>query len=354
MLDLANPYLLNLLWLIVVFYAAYYIMQMRKRRNLAKFGNAETIKPLMPDASIYKPALKFVLRMIALAAIVMLLVRPRSGAEVKDETSAGIEVMVAFDLSNSMLASATDDVNAASRLDRARLLLDKLINRLDNDKVGMVIFAGTAKTQFPLTGDFGIAKMYLSDLHPSMMAYQGTSISEAISMAANGFSADENINKAIILITDSEDHEGAAVDAANAAAEKGIQVNVVGLGSPNGAPIPDPNRKGQYMTDMNGETVRTTLNAELAQQIAEAGKGVFVNGAASDALDVLSDRLDNLQKSQFKRARYTSGAEQFPLFAWIALLFLVLDCMISDSKNTWLGKFNFFSSQTSRTKQDKQ
>lgn len=343
MFDFANPYLLYLLWLVPVFAVVYWLARRSRAKRLRKFGRPEVIASLMPDASRYKPAIKITLRLIALAALVIVLARPRAGEKEHDETVAGIEVMIAFDISNSMLASSTDDPNGTSRLDRARLLLEKLLGRLHNNKVGLVIFAGSAKVQFPMTTDFYTAKMYLSELNPSMMAYQGTSVAEAISMAMNGFSPDENVHKAIILITDSEDHEGDAVEAAKAAAKAGIQVDVVGLGSAKGAPIPMPGRNGEYFTDNEGKMVLTTLNEQLTTEIADAGDGIFVNGASSDALDKLADRLETLQKSEFKHVTYSAGAEQFPLFAWIALVFLVIDLFVLDRKNNILRKINFFS-----------
>ncbi len=343
MFDFANPYLLYLLWLVPVFAAFYWLARRSRKRRLAKFGKPAVLAHLMPDVSKYKPAIKITLRLIALAALVFVLARPRAGEKEHDDTVAGIEVMIAFDVSNSMLASSTDDPNGTPRLDRARLLLEKMLGRLDNDKVGLVIFAGSAKVQFPMTTDFYTAKMYLNELNPSMMAFQGTSIAEAIGMAANGFSPDENIHKAIILITDSEDHEGEAVEAAKAAAEKGIQVDVVGLGSAKGAPIPIPGAQGQYFTDRQGQMVLTTLNDKLATEIAEAGHGIYVNGASSDALDRLVDQLDTLQKSEFKHVTYSAGAEQFPLFAWIAFVFLIIDAFVLDRKNNLLRKINFFT-----------
>lgn len=347
MFDFAHPYLLNLLWLIPAFYVLYWWSRMRRRRCLAAFGHHDVIAHLMPDVSPYKPAFKMALRMVALAALIIVLARPRAGEQQHEESLAGIEIMIAFDLSNSMRASATDDPNGAARLDRARLLLDKLVDRLQGNKVGMVVFAGTAKTQLPMTTDFGIARLYLSELDPSMMQYQGTSLAEAISMAAGGFTDAEDVHKAIILITDAEDHEGDAIEAAKAAADKGIQLDVIGLGSGTGAPIPVPGHRGTYMKDAEGNTVVTALNADLATQIAEAGDGIFVNGASGDALDILTKQLDKLQKSQFKNVKYSSGAEQFPLFAWIAFIFLVLDLLVLDRKNNWLSKYNFFSKKQS-------
>lgn len=343
MFDFAYPYLLNLLWALPLIFALYWVGRRLRKRRLERFGNPEVLAHLMPDVSKYKPALKMVLRLVALAALILVLARPRAGEKENEESVAGIEVMIAFDISNSMLASSTDDPNGTTRLDRAKLILEKLFDRLTNDKVGLVIFAGSAKVQFPMTSDFYTARMYLNELHPSMMAYQGTSVAEAIGMAMNGFSPDENIHKAIILITDSEDHEGDAVEAAKLAADKGIQVDVIGLGSAKGAPIPMPGRNGGYFTDSNGQMVLTTLNEKLAGEIAAAGDGIFVNGAAGDALDKLAKQLDTLQKSEFKHIAYSAGAEQFPIFAWIAFVFLVLEMIILDRKSRILRNVNFFS-----------
>lgn len=343
MFDFANPYLLYLLLLIPVFIALFIASRIVRKKRLAKFGRPEVLAHLMPEVSRYKPTLKLALRTIALAALIFALARPRHGEKEQEESVAGIEVMVAFDISNSMLASSTDDPNGTTRLDRAKLILEKLFNRLTNDKVGLVIFAGSAKVQFPMTTDFYTARMYLNELNPSMMTYQGTSIAEAIGMAMNGFSPDENVHKAIILITDSEDHEGDAVEAAKAAAEKGIQVDVIGLGSAKGAPIPMPGRNGQYFTDANGQMVLTTLNDKLAAEIAQAGGGLFVNGASSDALDKLVKQLDTLQKSEFKHVSYTAGAEQFPLFAWLAFIFLIIDACVLVRRSVILRNVNFFS-----------
>jgi len=343
MFDFANPYLLYLLWLVPLFAAFYWLARRSRKRRLYKFGKPAVLAHLMPDASKYKPAIKITLRLIAMAALIFVLARPRAGEKEHDETVAGIEVMIAFDVSNSMLASSTDDAAGTPRLDRARLLLEKLLGRLNNNKVGLVIFAGSAKVQFPMTTDFYTAKMYLNELNPSTMSFQGTSIAEAIGMAMNGFSSDENIHKAIILITDSEDHEGEAVEAAKAAAEKGIQVDVVGLGSAKGGPIPMPGSRGEYFTDRQGQMVLTTLNEKLATEIADAGHGIFVNGASSDALDRLAGQLDTLQKSELKHVAYSAGAEQFPIFAWLAFIFLILDAFVLDRKNNMLRKINFFT-----------
>ncbi|MDE6453938.1 MAG: VWA domain-containing protein [Muribaculaceae bacterium] len=343
MFDFANPHLLYLLATCVAVAVLFALARASRRRKLRRFGRQEVIASLMPEASRYKAAIKIVLEIIALAAIVIVLARPRAGQKEQEARVDGIEVMIAFDVSNSMLASASDDPAGISRLDRSRLVLEKLIDRLHNDKVGLVIFAGDAKTQLPLTTDFYSAKMYLNELHPGMMANQGTDISGAINMAMNGFSPDENTQKAIILITDSEDHEGEAIDAVRLARENGIQVNIVGVGSAKGAPIPMPGHKGEYMRDMQGNVVTTSINEELGRQLAEAGGGIYVNAASGSALEDLDERLNTLEKSEFNRVSYSAGAEQFPTFAWIALIMLVIDLLVLERKIGWLDQINFFT-----------
>lgn len=343
MFDFANPHLLYLMLACAAVVALYVMARSSRRRKLRRFGRPEVIEALMPEASRYKPTIKIVLEVLALAAIVIVLARPRAGQKEQEARVDGIEVMIAFDVSNSMLASASDDPGGISRLDRSRLVLEKLIDRLHDDKVGLVIFAGDAKTQMPLTTDFYTAKMYLNELQPGMMANQGTDIAAAINMAMNGFSPDEDTHKAIILITDSEDHEGEAIDAAKMARENGIQVDVVGVGSAKGAPIPVPGRKGDYLRDNQGNVVTTTINEELGRELADAGDGIYVNAASSAALEDLESKLDTLAKSQFSKVQYSAGAEQFPTFAWIALILLVIDVLVLERKIGWLTHINFFT-----------
>lgn len=336
MFDFAYPYLLYLLFLLPSVWLLYIGARASRRVKLRRFGKLPVVAHLMPDASKYTPAVKITLQLVALAALVVMLARPRYGATEHQETAAGIEVMIAFDVSNSMLASSTDRPDGIARIDRARLLLEKLVDKLDNDKVGLVIFAGQSKMQLPLTSDFYTAKMYLNELNPSLITYQGTDISEAIKMAMNGFSPAEDMHKAVILITDAEDHEGEALKTARLAAENGIQVDVIGLGTPGGALLPG-------FTDSEGRPVTTALNENLARDIAKEGDGIYVNGASPSALADLEAQLDKLQKSEFSSVNYTAGAEQFPTFAFVAFLFLLIDIFVVDRKISWLKGVDFFT-----------
>lgn len=341
MFDFAHPTYLYLLATVPVGVLLYLAARSARRAKLKRFGRLSSIEHLMPDVSRYTPGVKIILQMIALAALVIVLARPRAGAREQQETSAGIEVMIAFDVSNSMLASSTDRPDGVPRIERARLLLEKLVDRLDNDKVGLVIFAGQSKMQLPLTSDFYTAKMYLNELTPGQIAYQGTSISSAIKMAMNGFSPAEDMHKAIILITDAEDHEGEAIETARLAAENGIQIDVIGLGTPEGSVLPG-------FADSDGRPVVTRLNDELAAKIAQAGDGIYVNGASPSALSDLTDQLDTLEKSEFRSVSYTAGAEQFPTFAAIALIFLLIDTFVVNRKISWLRGINFFSKEDNK------
>lgn len=341
MFDFAHPHLLYLLFAVPFIGLLYWWARASRLVKLRRIGRLPILEPLMPMASRYKPWIKIILELLAVAMLVFVLARPRAGEVRQTSRTDGIEIMVAFDISNSMLASSTDDPKGVSRLQRAKLVLEKLISLLNNDKVGLVIFAGDAKLQLPMTTDFYTAQMYLNDLSPRLITYQGTAITAAIDMCVKSFSGSKDLHRAIILITDAEDHDGDAVEAAKKAAEDDIQVDVIGLGSSKGMPIPVAN--GQYLKDYEGQMVLTAFNDKIAKEIAAAGNGIYVNGASSDALDDLTRQLDTLQKSRLKSVDYTAGAEQFPVFAWIALGLLILDVFILDRKIGWLSRIEFFT-----------
>ena len=344
MFSFANPEYLYLLILIPVIFGLFLLSRMIRAKNIKKYGNPALLEAQMPDVSKYKPWIKISIQLVALALIVIILARPRAMGNSKAETInvQGIEVMVALDVSNSMLASSTDAPNGISRLQQAKLLLEKLIDKLGNDKVGLIVFAGDAYTQIPITADFVSAKMFLSNIEPSMVPTQGTAIGAAIKMAANSFTADNKIQKSIILITDGENHEDDAVEAAKDAHDKGIQINVLGVGTPKGAPIPIGG-KGNYMKDESGNIVITQPNEQIAQDVANAGKGIYVSGTNRDALNVLDARLKELSKSNISKNVFSPNDEQFPVFAWVALALLICDIFVLDRKISWLKNINFFS-----------
>lgn len=341
MFSFANPEYLYLLLLIPVIAVLFLWSRATRKKSIAKFGRKAVVETLMPDVSTYKPWIKLTLELLALAAIVIVLARPRAGARTSTTTTRGIEVMVALDVSNSMRASCSDNPDDMSRLERSKMILEKLIDKFENDRVGLIVFAGNAYVQMPITSDYLSAKMYLSSINTNMVPTQGTAIGAAINLAMNSFSKNKKCQKSIIVITDGENHEDDAVGAAKEAAKNGIQVNVVGMGATNGAPIPISN--GGYLKDDNGQVVTTFLNEKMASDIAAAGKGVYVSGAAGDALETLQDSLNKLAKSNLSQVTYSQRDEQFPIFAWIAILLIIADMFVSERKNSWLKKYNFFT-----------
>lgn len=342
MVSFAHPYILYLLLLIPAIFALHAFARYSRHRRLARFGKPAVLASLMPDASRYTPGLKLVLQLLAVAAIVIVLARPRAGAKQEVSEVEGIEVMICMDVSNSMLASSTDDPRGISRLQRAKLVLEKLFSQLKNDKVGLIVFAGDAYTQLPITSDFTSAKMFLSSISPDMVPTQGTAIGAAIEMAMTSFTPESDMQKAIIVITDGENFEDEPEVAAKEAAEQGIQVDVIGLGSAKGALIP-LGRDGQFLRDNEGNPVTTRLNEEMAKKIAAAGNGIYVQGSSSSVVKDISEQLDTLSKSTLEKVTYAASAEQFPVFAWLALLFLLIDTFIPERKIGWLKKINFFS-----------
>lgn len=339
----AYPKLLYLLILVPVLLALWIIGRISRRRKLRKFGNMANFSELMPEVSKYMPAVKITVELLALAMLIVAVARPRAGEKEETENSKGIEVMIAFDVSRSMLASSTDDAGGVSRLERAKFILNRMIDKLSNDRVGLIVFAGEAYTQLPITTDFVSARIYLDEISTEMVGTQGTSIGTAINMAINSFTPESDVNKAIVVITDGENHEGDAIEMAKYAKSLGIEVDVIGIGSAKGAPIPLHKNSGDYLKDASGAPVTTYLNEREAKEIAAAGGGVYIHGSGSKAVSELVDNLDKIKKSDLRHITYKASAEQFPVFAWIAFGLLILDVFILPRKIRWLTKYNFFT-----------
>ncbi|MDD7406068.1 MAG: VWA domain-containing protein [Bacteroidales bacterium] len=342
MFSFGNPNALYLLILIPIILGIFIIARRRRIAGLKKFGNPEVIAGLMPDVSPYKPWIKITLQLLALLMIIIVIARPRAGSKEQTVKVRGIEVMVALDVSNSMLASSTDDVKGVSRLQRSKLLLEKLIDKLGDDKVGLIVFAGNAYTQLPITSDFISAKMFLNTISTDMVSTQGTAIGEAIKLSLNSFTPNEKTQKTIIVITDGEDHQGDAIECAKDAKEKGVYVNVIGIGSGKGAPIP-LNANGAFLKDDNEQVVTTYLNEKMAKEIAQAGGGIYLSGNDPTAVSQIDEQLKAIAKADIERIVYSKHDEQFPVFAWLALVFLIIDIFVLDRKISWLKNINFFS-----------
>jgi Ca-activated chloride channel family protein len=332
-----DPIYLFLLAVIPLLAALRWLMVYQQKKRLRRFGDPELVKELMPDVSRFRPMVKFGILLLALALLIVMLARPQFGTKISREKRTGIETIIAMDISNSMLA---EDVTP-SRLDRSKMMVENLVDNFTNDKIGLVVFAGDAFIQLPITSDYVSAKMFLSSIAPSMIATQGTDIATAISMASHSFTQQEGIGKAIIVITDGEDHEGGAIDAAKEAKDRGHHVYVLGVGSPKGAPIPTGN--GDYMKDNTGQTVMTGLNEEMCRQIAEAGGGAYIhvenNSSAQEKLD---EELGKLAKKETETTIYSEYDEQFQAVGILALLLLILEACLLDVKNPLLKNVSLF------------
>ena len=333
-----DPIYLWLLVLIPVLALIRFISYRNQRKRLRKFGDPSLLKELMPDVSRFRPSVKFWVLLGALALLIVMLARPQLGTKISHEKRVGIETIIALDISNSMLA---EDI-IPSRLDRSKMMVENLVDHFTNDKIGLIVFAGDAFVQLPITSDYVSAKMFLSSINPSMMATQGTDIARAIEMATHSFTQEEGIGKAIIVITDGEDHEGGALEAAEAAKEEGMRVYVLGVGSTNGAPIPISGT-GDYMKDRSGNTVMSALNEDMCKQVAQAGGGAYIhvenNSAAQQQLD---HELDKLAKKETSTTVYSEFDEQFQAVGILVLLLLIIEICILDRRNPLLKRVSLF------------
>ena len=339
MFRFAHIQFLWLLLLIPAIVAAYIWFTRRKRRQLAAFGDPTLLAELMPNVSRNRPIVKFSILMVALTLLIFAAARPQFGQNEQTVKRQGIEVMIALDISNSMLA---EDVQP-SRLDRAKQMLSKMIDKMVDDKVGLVVFAGEAYTQLPITCDYVSAKMFLNTITPNLIKAQGTAIGEAIQTSIRSFGSEQSeAGRAIVLITDGENHEDDAVAAAKKAREMGINLYVIGIGKPEGAPIPIEGTNN-YRKDRSGQVVVTRLNEDMCKEVAQAGGGLYVRcDNTNTAMRTLQKALDELASSEIETTVYTDYNEQYQSFVLIALLLIVVDFFIFNRKNKSLSKWNLF------------
>ena len=332
-----SPFYLYFLAAIPLLFIIRWLLLKQQKKRLRQFGDLELLRQLTPDVSRFRPAVKFWLLLTALALLIVMLARPQFGTKISHEKRTGIETIIAMDVSNSMLA---EDV-APSRLDRSKMMVENLVDNFSNDKIGLIVFAGDAFIQLPITSDYVSAKMFLSSISPSMINTQGTDIAAAIRMALHSFTQQEGVGKAVIVITDGEDHEGGAIEAAKEAKDKGMRVYVLGVGSPKGAPIPTGD--GDYLKDNSGQTVMTGLNEQMCREIAQAGGGAYIHVENnSNAQEQLDTELDKLAKKEIESTIYSDYDEQFQAVGILVLLLLVIEVCIQEIKNPTLRRISLF------------
>lgn len=338
MFKFANPNALFLYLLLLFVVGVYLYASYRRKSALRKYGDPALLVALMPEVSSHRPQIKFWITFVAMCFMVLLIARPQFGSKVETVKRQGIETVIALDISNSMLA---EDV-APNRLEKSKNIISRLVDSFEDDKVGLIVFAGDAFIQLPITSDFISAKMFLESINPGLINRQGTNIKAAIDMATRSFTPNEGVGKAVIIITDGENHEGGAVEAAKAAAEKGMSVYVMGVGSLEGSPIPTGHN--DFRRDKEGNVIVTKLNEKMCQEIAAAGNGVYIRiDNTNNAQKILQKEIDKLAKADIETAVYSEYDEQFQAVAWIAFVLLLLDMLLMVKKNPKFKGLNLFN-----------
>ena len=337
-----HSYYLYGLFIIAAFILLYLLMKRWKKNAYKKYGNISVITQLMPDVSGVMPLLKFIALMLALAFLIIALARPQTGSKLEKGKRKGIELMILLDVSNSMLA---EDIKP-NRLERAKQAISKLVDRLENDKVGLIVFAGKPYNQLPITTDYAAAKMFLTTVSTDIVPTQGTAIGAAIEMALKSFNfQDKTKNKAIIIISDGENHEDDAVTSAKAAADEGVYIHTIGMGLPEGSPIPigKSGATTGYKQDADGKTVVTKLDEQMLQEIASAGKGIYVRANNTEVgLNKIFDEIDKMEKKEFEAKIFSDYEDQFQFFIAVALLFMISEVFIFERRSKWFRKLDIF------------
>ncbi len=336
----ANPDFLYLLLLLPLLVFLFVVNEIRKRKSLQRLGDLNLVSSLVPELSKARPILKFIIGMLAFTLSVIMISRPQFGSKIEDVKKQGVEVIIALDVSNSMLA---EDIQP-DRLTRAKQAISRLVDNLENDKIGLVVFAGDAYTQIPITTDYISAKMFLSTIGPNMVPKQGTAIGAAIDLGVRSFSPGEGKSKALIIITDGENHEDDPVSMSDEAAKAGIVIHTIGIGSTEGVPVPQiVGGKKEFLKDVDGNTVITKLDEEILKKIAVATGGNYVRASNSNiGLDEIFGEIRKMKKEELESTMYTEYNDQFQIFAAIVLLLLLADFLIMERKNRRLAQIRLF------------
>ena len=338
MFRFSNPEYLYFLLLIPTLALLFILENRKQKKRLKVYGDPDIISQLMPDVSRRRPWLKFILQLTAITVCIFMVSGPQFGSKLQKVQKKGAEMMIALDVSNSMMA---EDITP-NRLEKSKQILSKLVDKLSNDKIGLIVFAGEAFTQLPITSDYVSAKMFMNSINPSLVPTQGTAIGSAIDLCVRSFPQKGKAERAIILITDGENFEDDAVGSAKEALAQGIKTHVIGMGLEKGAPIPIAN-SNEFRKDKSGNVVITKLNEKMCQDIAAAGGGVYVRSDNTNgALRVITAELDKMKKADVESSVYSEYDEQFQGLAWIVLVLLLIDVFILERKNKLLRKIKLF------------
>ena len=345
-MEIQYPWLLLALPALPLVFLLWLLMMRWRKKAMARYGSHELIIQMIPDFSKRRITFKFILIFIAFALILIGMSNPRFGYRMENVKKEGHDIIICLDISNSMRARD----NKPDRLERAKMGIEKLIDRFEDDQIGLVVFAGRAQTLYPLSPDYAGAKMFLESAQPDIIPAQGTAIGAAIDLAASSFTMKSKTKKIIILISDGENHEDDAVASAKAAAEKGILIYTIGMGSAVGAPIPMTGINGnpEYKKDENGNTVVSKLNEGMLHEIATAGKGTYTLASSEDAgLNKIYDEIGKLDKAEYEARDFTEYENLFPYFMAAGLLLMTAEFFIFGRKTRLTRNIKIFSKPAS-------
>ena len=341
MFRFSHPEYLYILLLIPLAIGLYWFATVLQKKAINRFGNFETLMLLMPGMSFKRGWLKTIIISVTIALIILGLAGPQFGSKLTEVKRKGIELIIALDVSNSMMA---EDIQP-NRLERAKQAISRLVDKLTDDRLGLIVFAGDAYVQLPITNDYISAKMFLSSINPGIVPKQGTAIGSAINLAASSFSPESKTSKVIVVISDGENHENDPVEAAKKAAEQGIYVYAIGIGSPQGSPIPASSNDSQqsFIKDKDGNVVVSKLDEETLSKLAVAGNGKYIRATNSQlGLLPLFDEINKMQKTEMKEKVYSEYDDQFQYLFVFALILLFIEFLVLERKNKWLTKLNLF------------
>lgn len=339
MFRFAHTEILYLLLVIPVFILLFSLALKRRKKSLQEFGESDLLGDLMPMVSYRRPIYKFAIVMLAFAFLVIGIAGPQFGSKLKKIDRKGVELVIALDVSNSMLAN---DIKP-NRLAKAKSAISHLVEKLGEDKIGLIVFAGEAYTQLPITSDYSSARLFLSGINTDIVPIQGTAIGSAIDLARKSFTPNEKSSKAIIVITDGENHRDDAVASAAKAREEGIVVHTIGMGLPQGAPIPVKGNPGQFHKDREGNVVVSRLDEDMLKKIAASGEGAYIRANNTRVgLNALFKEINKMDKTQMESNIYSDYIERFQYFIFVALFLLLLDFLLLERKNRRIMKIKLF------------
>ncbi len=335
-----NTLLIGLLAIPVLIFV-FYIVRALYTRKLRSWADDNLLARLVPEVSGVRTVLKFSIVIVSLGLMIIAIARPQFGTKLSEVKRKGVEIVIALDVSNSMLA---EDIQP-NRLENAKMAISRLIDRLENDKIGLIVFAGDAYVQMPVTTDYSAAKLFLNSISTQIIPKQGTALGAAINMGMRSFSPEVDKSRAIVIITDGENHEEGAEEAAKEAFAAGIRVHTIGIGSPQGVPIPVIGANGfkEFRKDYEGNVIISKLNEDLLRNMSAAAGGVYVRANASrTGLNTVLDEMNKMEKQEIQMKVYSEYEEQFVYYAGFALLLLLIDTFVSTRKSRWLRNFGLF------------